>query len=252
MEVGYYKKVAMRRERFEIKYYFPLVRLDELIRFIKPFMVIDEYSNYQDRIGSYRISSLYFDSKQFDFYRTHVEGYQSRRKIRVRKYEYLKKSHYFLEIKNKVLFLSNKYRIKIDNSLLRRGIKVGDFNQLCRLILDEYSNNQIAEIVSFDMLTLKIKPVIIISCKRIAYNSKFEHDVRLTIDFDMQVSKVMNPLRFQHQYRAKNILPSYLGVVELKANRTIPRWLQDVILRFDLTRKSFSKYKEGVESIYQR
>ncbi|MBU1122249.1 MAG: VTC domain-containing protein [Candidatus Omnitrophica bacterium] len=60
----------MRRERFEIKYYFSLVQLDELIRFIQPFMVLDKYSDCRDKVGSYKISSLYFDSDHFDFYRT--------------------------------------------------------------------------------------------------------------------------------------------------------------------------------------
>ncbi|MFH1778275.1 MAG: polyphosphate polymerase domain-containing protein [Candidatus Omnitrophota bacterium] len=240
----------MKQERFEVKYHFPLDRLEELIAFIKPFMVLDRYSDQSGMIGAYKVQSLYLDSKNLDFYRTHLEGYQSRRKIRIRKYTHMKRSHYFLEIKNKLFFNTNKLRIKLDNDLLKQTTKHRDFNCLCELFLEKYSENKIAEIIHFDILTLKIIPVVFITYYRLAYNSAYEHNIRLTIDYNVEASKASDVLRFKHQRAQKRLLPLYSGILELKANRTIPRWLQDVILEFGLTRTAFSKYTESIKNLY--
>jgi len=240
----------MRRERFEIKYCFPLEKLDQLIAFIQPFMKLDKYSDNRDKIGSYKVSSLYYDSPAFDFYRTHLEGYQSRRKVRVRRYSSLNQGDYFLEIKNKTLFSTNKYRIKFDRNLLKKAAQLRDFNQLFELFLKKHEGNWISEMVHFDVTTLKIKPVVFISYKRIAYNSQFEYDVRLTLDFNIQASRAKDFFRFKHQGQARDILSNQLGVLELKSDQTMPRWFRDIIVRFGLRRVAFSKYQESIKSIY--
>lgn len=240
----------MRRERFEAKYLFPLENLDKLRAYIRPFMGDDKYSDRRDKVMAYKVRSLYFDSKSFDFYRTHVERYQSRRKIRIRKYTYLTRGHYFLEIKNKVLFSTNKYRMKIDSNLLRKAVECKDFSGICKLFCKQYYGDLIAEIIHFDISTLKVEPVLFISYDRQAYNSRFEHDVRLTVDSNVYVSKAISHLRFDHKHVPQRILPASLGILELKANATMPQWLRDVIVSFKLSRISFSKYKQGIECIY--
>ena len=148
------------------------------------------------------------------------------------------------------MFSTNKYRVKLNRELLQAALLNRDYKHLCDLFLSSFPDNETAKMVHFDLLTLNIKPVAFISYNRIAYNSIFEHDVRLTIDFNIEASKAIDFLRFKHNKRISKPLGEAVAILELKANGTIPSWLQAVIVNFGLRRIAFSKYKEGIEQLY--
>jgi len=171
----------MRKNRFEIKYIFPLEKLDQLLKYIDPFMEFDHYIDTASRVGFYQVSSVYFDSKNFEYYWSHLEGYPSRRKMRLRKYSYKNKNFYFWEIKNKIILSMQKYRLKIDANWLEKQPANEDFNQFCDALVSQYSHNDISDMIYFDVLDLKIRPVLNVTYKSSIVVENVHRQISLTV-----------------------------------------------------------------------
>lgn len=70
---------------------------------------------YNDDTGAYTLSSLYYDTDDYRFYREKIDGLKFRRKLRIRTYETAKEltdeSIVYVEIKQRVNRVTQKRRV---------------------------------------------------------------------------------------------------------------------------------------------
>lgn len=242
----------MRKSRIEVKYLFPLERLEELFKYISPFMGLDEHAG-DGASKAYKVQSIYYDTKDFDLFQNHREGYPKRRKVRMRKYHHNSQSQHYWEVKHKAYMLSTKLRLKLDEVFLKEAFLKDNLEEFYALFMERYrsaEDNDFLQAVNFDFLLFKIRPVVFISFDRIAFKSLYDYDVRLTVDYNVQSSQCRHYAAFGHTFHPKEILDKPIGILELKFHDKIPQWMQDILASFRLTRIAFSKYQKSVEKIY--
>ena len=162
---------------------------------------------------SYTVRSLYFDSMDLASYEKKIEGVFFREKFRVR---YLKNA-VVLEKKCKAGLLSHKERYY-----------QGDKKNKVLIDFTRALNSR------------TIHPILYITYERWAYTLG---DCRITID---------TSLKAQANHLDKEIIPGK-GILEIKfINGQLPSLLYDLIKAHQLKRVAFSKYTNGVETIYGR
>ncbi|MEM8909775.1 MAG: VTC domain-containing protein, partial [Bacteroidota bacterium] len=71
--------------RYEYKYYVPNEQLDVLRNMIHPFVQLDQFAASRKR-KEYTVRSIYFETPDFECYRTKVAGLKHRNKVRLRGY----------------------------------------------------------------------------------------------------------------------------------------------------------------------
>jgi len=91
---------------------------------------------------------------------------------------------------------------------------------------------------------LALSPIALIRYIRKSFAGKYEPGLRITLDYRITVGG-RNLLAYDPE-REKFIIPPTMGVLEIKSFGTVPIWLQNVLLRFELSRTRMSKYCEGV------
>lgn len=243
----------LARDRVEVKYFFPLEKVDQLIAYISPFMKADKYACGESNRANYNVGSVYFDGLDMDYYWSHVEGYPHRRKIRVRHYGSGKDQVFFWEIKEKMFISSKKYRWKLDEAFMTEVKRCKDHGELYNLLESASADRERADLrrsMGFDILKYRIRPVLFVDFTRMPFVSKIGGSIRLTLDYNIRASKAGYPLYMGHTQRPKQILSSESGILELKLNGYIPKWMEDVLLAFDLRRTAYSKYRASADKLY--
>jgi SPX domain protein involved in polyphosphate accumulation len=90
----------------------PIRAAEEFKRSLRAYLVPDDHG---DSLGSYRLSSLHYDSPDFYSYREKVDGYKFRRKLRIRYYELrgalTADTPVFVEIKQRLNRVTQKRRV---------------------------------------------------------------------------------------------------------------------------------------------
>jgi hypothetical protein len=246
--------LAANKSRIEVKYLFPLEKMDRLLAYIRPFMKSDEHSSGLNGRGSYTVGSVYFDTPSMEHYWTHLEGYPHRRKVRIRRYGSPEQGAYFWEIKEKAILSAVKYRWVLNPAFIGKLSSCVNEKQMYDL-LNEYfpSENEqgLCRKMGFDLLKGPLKPVAYVSFKRMAFKSLGLSDVRLTVDYAIEASRSAYPFYCGHRGKPKTIIDHEAGVLELKFSDRIPSWFEDVLLAFDLRRTAFSKYRHAAEILYK-
>ena len=64
---------------------------DDIRRALKPYIRLDNFAA-KTSSGEYTVRSIYFDTRNMDFYHEKIEGLRVRKKIRVRGYNHCEKS----------------------------------------------------------------------------------------------------------------------------------------------------------------
>lgn len=105
---------AIRKfNRFELKYLISFEMAQKLQQDLKKYVIPDGYSKNEN--GLYTLSSLYYDTDDYRFYREKIEWLKYRRKLRIRQYEaseWLKDdSIVYVEIKQRVDRVTQKRRV---------------------------------------------------------------------------------------------------------------------------------------------
>lgn len=212
-------------KRIEEKFIIDRSLLPLIRRELKPFISADP--NGIDN-GSYSVQSLYFDDSSHNSYFDKVNGNESRKKYRVRFYNFDTTQLRF-EIKNKLGNESWKLVTSVKDSNFEFS-----FQKMNQLI------TELGEKVEpFRRLT----PIVAISYQRQGFTSQNPaQNVRVTID-----EKIISSENFSQLFRYQIGTPTRenLAIVEIKVDSGLaPSWLLHIKRNF-LINSSFSKYIEA-------
>ncbi len=227
--------------RNEYKYLIPNNLLEKFKSEITPFLQLDKYADKRKE-KEYTVRSIYLDSVNLNFYHEKIEGLRDRKKLRVRGYNnIIKDINVFLEIKRKYgsKVLKNRAPLLFDNlsKLLASG-------NLEKYIL---SNNESSDKIKdgsrfFHHLHRKsLVPTVLVVYDREAYLSKFNRDLRITLDKNLRYNTFPSYEHLFDNEMLKVALPNNF-IVEVKFSHGFPNWLQKIIQRYEVSRMALSKY----------
>ncbi|MBM4356243.1 MAG: VTC domain-containing protein [Deltaproteobacteria bacterium] len=115
-----------RFNRYELKYLIHASEYRRLVRDLEPFMTPDPHGDVD---GFYRVTSLYYDSPDYQCYRAKIDGLLFRRKLRLRIYpgtNILQVKKGFVEIKQRMNRTVQKRRVILPLSQAK-ALCHGDF-----------------------------------------------------------------------------------------------------------------------------
>lgn len=225
-----------RFKRYELKYYISEKLCSELISLISPYMVLDPHLKSKG-VDNYFVRSLYLDTDSLRFYYEKLSGICEREKFRVRAYND-ERSKIFLEIKKK------------NNNVVTKDRECISYDDL-HIILDRYGkdwmnngkckidSNVITRFLSF-IISLQLRPMILIAYERQAFVGVFDNNIRLTIDRNICC---LPGRSYDLFYSGRNWI--YIDkpcILELKFNDMMPFFFKAVISKFNLRLQSISKY----------
>lgn len=223
--------------RYEFKYLVRPTQLPDIRRFLSRYCVPDEHSSAG---GWYPIRSLYLDNARYQLYRDTEESAPHRFKLRVRGYGD-GAGPVKLEVKQRSMDLIVKTSATLSAEVWR-GARHGSLG-----LLD--AHRRFAQLVE----SLHAVPRMLVEYERQAYSSLVDDYVRITFDRRMrcQPAGEWNLAASDRAWRgvddpASVGAESSLYVMELKFALAPPEWLRDLVRRFDLSRRGYSKYGRAV------
>lgn len=233
------------RNRFEVKYIVPVSQLQSLKTQLAGVLAPDDNS-----VGGetgYFNQSIYFDSQDLKYYFDKREGLNRRIKVRLRLYKRnlsAAPQGHFLEFKHRIEKIVSKTRTSVDSEMAQN--LVND----CRFygIPEAAKANQCLAWFYYLSRRDAIRPMLTTLYKREAYHTINYQDVRLTIDTDVRAS--CDRMLDLNLGSFHNILDPRFSIVELKYCGRIPRLIVDRIACLSLNQVTYSKYGQGVETLY--
>lgn len=225
--------------RFELKYILDINLAYEIMAELAKFTDYDAFSGPQ----GYRISSLYYDSPDLDFFWDKVEGIKYRRKVRLRIYpgeDPTRVNTGMVEIKQRINRTVQKRRIKLPldqaYQLCENQLDISEFEGIDRLVASE---------VSYLASAKHLQPTCIIDYHRVAFvGRKYNPDLRIT--FDTQLRCRTQNLRVEQRFENHHFLPANACIMEIKVDETVPNWVSALMSHFNCELNRVSKYCVGV------
>ncbi|MEZ4450389.1 MAG: polyphosphate polymerase domain-containing protein [Nannocystaceae bacterium] len=241
-------------ERREYKYLIHAGLADQIRAAIQPFCEIDPFAAKSSG-HRYLIDSLYFDTSNLSLFWANDHEVVDRLKLRVRGYPQAPGGPVFFEVKRRVNDVITKTRGKVSYS--QWASILGDS---AAPIPAEIIGKDRAAVERFVTLarTLRVRPFTLVRYEREPYFSRIDDYARVTFDSNIRAQSVNN-LSFEAAARGWRALDDAVTqrtldsmiVLELKFTSAVPLWLVDLVGRFDLRRRSFSKYGTSIRAFYE-
>lgn len=234
---------TIRVARSEFKYSVPAAEVPAIAAWLERYCIPDIFSRGG---GWYSIRTLYFDSNDFRLYRDAAEGLPFRLKLRARTYGDAA-GDVKLEVKRRLRDLIVKTSATVKAFEWSRAATDG----LAGLLeLGKPSTREFLQLVE----SFQAAPRMLVYYERQAFSSVVDDYVRITFDRRMccQPENEWNLTGLPRQWLPVDA-PSAFGeresscVLEVKFQDAPPAWLRDMVLRFGLERRGFSKYVRAVE-----
>jgi SPX domain protein involved in polyphosphate accumulation len=230
--------VIRQFNRYELKYVLHVSQVPGLIRDLLHFMGPDEHT---DEDGSYRVTSLYYDSPDLHFYRSKRDGLRYRRKLRIRVYpsrgRVAEDDTAFVEIKQRMNQTVQKRRIVLP---LRAALAHCSLSADGRTVIDPRDAAASSEIL-YMVRALRLRPTCIVSYRRRAFvGSRYERGMRLT--FDSLLSGRTNALDLTGDTPTRLILGAPWVVMEIKVDNRVPDWTTSLVAKHECQLQRVSKY----------
>lgn len=234
--------------RYELKYWVPQALSREMSRSIEPFCELDPYSTTgPDR--QYVITSLYLDSPRYSLFEDAAGDEADRYKLRIRTYGERSEGPITSEVKRKVKNVIVKSRAFLPRDLYPRLFEdpCGAQPSFASPEEERYYNDFVLR-----MTWRHAIPRSLVRYSREAWESTIDEYVRVTFDRKILYQPAIgwdllgDPSAWISLDGAReNGLGAFCSL-EIKCESNFPAWLQDFVLRFDLTRNSYSKYVRAV------
>ena len=205
----------------------------------------------------YQVTSVYFDSRQFDLYWSKIDGQSVRCKLRLRYYGGPDQSHGFdervgfLELKHRIKDSVHKQRIQLSSSDAHRILEDSAALRDVREFAPEpdADTSVVAACIERLYAAHELLPTTVISYRREAWIGLVDTQLRVTFD------------QMAHAYRPESLRASGLRyglpiiapdqyVLEIKFNDVVPRWIRDIVVEQGLAPRRFSKYASGIEALH--
>lgn len=205
-------------DRIDRKFVLPIALLPQIFQKSITSYFVQEISH--NRMAGY--STLYYDTPDFFYYHSHVNGQLNRTKVRIRRYE--DTDIQFLEDKLK----SNKGRttkVRIERD------DFGGLDQAAHSFLQEH----IKPVSSYNL-----EPVLTNNFRRITLVSK-TFDERITIDFNLSYQMVQGN---------KELQAPELCIIEIKQNKRAHSPLGIILRDLRVKQTGISKYCLGISQLF--
>jgi SPX domain protein involved in polyphosphate accumulation len=236
----------MNLGRREAKYALPSESVASALRdAIRPFMRPDPYA-----IGlpeqRYRLVSLYLDTPSLDLYADTVRGEKNRHKLRIRRYPDAHAAPAFFEVKSKIDSIVRKRRATVRPEAIRELLS-GAPPRMSHLRNPDASH--MANLLYFrDLVQMgDMAPRVRVAYTREAWVDASKGSLRITFDREVTCSPTHDADVFGREamWFSASSIPV---VLEIKFDQTMPRWVVDLVQRFDLVRTSVPKYVLSIDA----
>lgn len=228
------KKFQTVFKRYEKKYIVTFEQAQNFLKLIEEYVVPDKY-------GKSTICNIYFDTPDFRLIRNSIEKPVFKEKLRIRSYGCpTAESNVFVELKRK--YKGVIYKRRVDTPY------IDAVNYLLKKRRPEGHNEQILnELDYFMSFYKKLQPAVSLFYDRIAFYSKDDKEIRITLDSNIR-------------FRTKNfdlakgsfgnsILEENKAIMEIKCLGAMPLWMSDALDELSVYPASFSKYGEAYKQI---
>lgn len=227
--------------RYEIKYLLDESQIPELREELAARLGSDPHSP----LGGYRVSSLYYDTADLQFYWEKIEGLKFRRKLRMRLYgdptTCDDTTSIQVEIKQRVNRVTQKRRVELPYGIAREWLDQGQAPAMTQ------ENQGFVDEVTRLVDTLDLRPIATTGYLREAYVGR-DADSGLRVTVDHRIHGRDREFHFASGAESRYLIPPHLAVVELKADDRVPYWATDLTARLDMTVVRISKYCKSVEA----
>jgi hypothetical protein len=229
--------------RLEYKYIVPSYKLESLRNALLPYVEYDPYSTVRGD-KQYTVKSIYLDSRNLKDYNDKIDGVYKRKKVRIRGYnEVDDNSTLFLEVKHKVSSHVYKNRTQIVFKNLSNFLNTKN---------EDYIKNQkdVSDAERFLHYYLKdsLRPITLVTYEREAFFSKYDKSLRITFDKNLRYKQIDSFDLEQFENTDNTVATDYF-ILEIKFSKGFPKWLQKILQRQNLARKSYSKYVKSVDEV---
>jgi SPX domain protein involved in polyphosphate accumulation len=209
-------------------------------------------------LGTYPITSLYYDTPGYKAYWDKLDGHRSRRKVRVRLYgdtTITAQTTAYLEVKQRINKLMRKRRLA-----LPYGDAV-DFDRFDELAAAHTAAGKTADAALLQEAyylyrTLQLRPACVVTYDRMAFQGDARApDLRITLDTNLRGRIHDLSLLSTGSATDMQVLGPEVAVLEVKANHNVPRWVAQLTARHRCTFYRISKYclaLERTQAIVQR
>lgn len=229
-----------RFNRFELKYQVGAQIAEALTKELLKNMEPDPEG---DPSGNYAITSLYYDTRELDFYRAKMEGIKFRRKLRIRRYGPLAApatAPVAVEIKQRINRTTQKRRV---------ALPIADAFALCSgepiTPPEDKADAATVSEIEFLVRALALNPTCAVGYQRQAFRGS-EYDPGLRITFDRSLW-VRDPSFGLLDAGPRHVfLPPAEAILEVKANDAVPLWVSRMLARHGVEVTRYSKYCQGV------
>ncbi len=232
--------------RFECKYLLPAFKAEEVRRVLPFYMRLDPFCKNVPK-HQYMCSSLYFDSLDSYCYRTAYAGEKNRFKLRARWYHGAGAPPVVFEEKRRTADVISKSRILLKDGMLNHYLQ----GQRLRERDFQTTNETLAEShrLGERVRRLNAVPACFVRYHREAWTGDVNEYLRVTFDTELQAHELVDEVPDQEAPGWVDVdLPK--TIVEVKFERAIPAWLQDVIRTYEMHRVSVPKYMLCMDRLY--
>jgi hypothetical protein len=217
-------------KRQEVKYYINYPDYINLSRKISNVLQKDFHDSGPD---GYMVRSLYFDNKSNNSYFEKISGIESRKKIRIRVYNYCNKT-IKMEIKNKKNTTIVKEGFLINNEDLDE-LSRGNYDCLLKY------GNQTAKKLYYEFTKDYYKPVVLIDYIREAYSYNI-NNIRITFDKKISKNEFDFTEIFSQDLKMSPVIDNRKIILEIKYDGFVPNWIKDLLQVPRFERCAISKY----------
>jgi SPX domain protein involved in polyphosphate accumulation len=228
--------------RYELKYLLRREQIEPLLDELRQTLTLDPHSG---PLGTYPITSLYYDTPDYKAYWDKLDGHRSRRKVRVRVYgdtSIAPETTAFLEIKQRINKMMRKRRVILP---YQEAIDFDSYEALAaaRLETGKAMDSALLQEAYYLYRTLQLRPACVVTYDRMAFEGDARApDLRITLDTNLRGR--IHDLSLLSTGRAADVQilgPEY-AVLEVKANHNVPRWVAQLTARHRCTFYRVSKY----------
>ena len=215
--------------RHELKYQITDAQVAMLQNRIRHLIPMDSHVG---QAGTYRIRSLYFDDYEDRCLRENEDGTDPREKFRIRIYN--------ASSRRITLECKRKERGKTHKSACPLTVEQTKLLMAGKILPDIGSQPPVLRKLTLQMMTRRMRPVVIVEYDRIPYVYK-NGNVRITLDTNITSSSAVE--RFlEPDILPRPVLPAGQQLLEVKYDEYLPDFIYRSLQLHSLRQTAFSKY----------
>ena len=230
--------------RYELKYFLPVNRAEELIEQVKMHIKPDPHAVVIGGFPRYNIQSVYLDTEDLKLYYEKLDGLRDRKKFRIRTYcRPNDETAVFFEIKyrynTQVMKDRAKFSLKDVQDLLDNKIKLAEMDLPITV-------RKPAERFCHYANLMSLIPIVNVKYDRIPFIGKFDNQIRLTVDTNLCFIDHRGTRKLFEPF-VEEAVPLPGAILELKFDKYMPEWMRGITKNFEIRQQSISKYAHCVD-----